>query len=422
MPPSWSARLEEQFGLTLPDDVRCWFDDELWRGSDCTDYNEAVSPAELLDPRSSAVWGGMMPPDTLPVLGNGAGDCLSLRFDANGAVSEVVCWLHEGGQWWPCGKTLSEALVLDRIRRISAPLDEKPEDESDAGNWADWATQWLGTAKIQSIGFRDSFDNPSSVYDGFLDAGVAEESVHGILCEQALDSGLMSYCRRVGGMKLANRLGVPWSHVRLWLFDNARVPPEMVARLAKETGRAPEDLLSQDWEAAAVHARFVSERRSDLAWPFAVVGWAKERKGDVSGAIEDYYAGLCALGSTAAFTDDWTLEGHWPGEKFTRARLVVLKSALPRQIREDPYLLAVFEQRDTVRKHSDAIREFWLARAEDAIKRGDAFEAYHSVYAAGWDQFHADGMDLILDRLIAAARMAGSRAWEKIAERHRQSL
>jgi hypothetical protein len=418
MPASWSAQFEEHFGVKLPDDVRAWFDDELWQGCDSTLYNQPVSPAELLDARSYAVSGGMMPPDTLPVLGNGAGDCLSLRFDARGAVSEVICWQHETGQWWPFAKTFSEALVLDRIATLSEPPNsDDPNEDADAGYLAEWASRWL-PSDVHPIGFRDRFDEPRTVYERLLNAGVADENIRGILCERALNSGLKGYSRRVG----ARRLGVPWSEARRWLFDSARVPPEAVSRLSREAGMTPGALLCQDWKVAAVHAGAVLEKRKDLAWPFAVVGWSKERAGDVKGAIDAYFSGLRALGSTAAFTDDWALEGHWSGEKFARARLVALEASLPPGIREDAYLSAVFDQRNQRRERGDAIREFWLARAAETNKPGDASDAYHSIYAAGWDDFHTDDMDVILDRLVEAACLARSRAWEKLAAHHRQSL
>jgi len=46
-------------------------------------------------PDGSGIWGGAMLPDTLPMLGNGCGDCLCLRFRPDGTVSEVIRWLHE---------------------------------------------------------------------------------------------------------------------------------------------------------------------------------------------------------------------------------------------------------------------------------------------------------------------------------------
>jgi hypothetical protein len=431
MSASWSSKLEEHFGVVLPEDVRAWFDEERWRSSDCTDYNEVESPAELLNPRTSAIFGGMMPADTIPVLGNGCGDCLSLRFDHRGGVAEVICWQHETGEWWPVGKSFAEAVVLDRIRRLaefdadnSVPDDD---DDGEPGHWARWAADFIGNEHIRSLGFRELFaDDPETVYEQLLSAGFAEEAVRGILCERALTSGLSRYCYRFGGQNLGYELGVAWDDVHLWLLDNAQVPAEMVDGLCEETGFERDALLSQDWAVAASHAQRLLERRSDLAWPYAVAGWAAERSGDVAGAILHYFAGKESIGSTSAFSDQWQMavEGRHDLPKFAASRLVALKDSLSPAMREDPYVRALFERRDWRRRRGekDPIDAYWFARGDEAMQQGDGLEAYRCYFNAGWDSFAPDWMPEILERLIDAARLAGSRAWEKIAARHRQSL
>jgi hypothetical protein len=195
----------------------------------------------------------------------------------------------------------------------------------------------------------------------------------------------------------------------------------MVNALSEATGMAPETLLDQDWDSAASHARSLIEHRSDLAWPFAVVGWAAERSGNIDAAIAEYVAGLRALGSTSAFTDDWWLAEHWHGEKFAAARLVALERSLPPAIRTDPHVSAILDRRHKANDRF-ALKDYWLSQADEALRRGNGIEAYQCTYRAGWDAFSCDWMPEILDRLAAAARAAGSRAWERLAQHHRESL
>jgi hypothetical protein len=97
----WSSRLSKQYHLNLPADVVAWFDGERWKEFSETGFGVPLEPAQLLDSNSSVLLGGLMLPDALPILDNGCGDALCLRFNSQGTVSEVVRWMHEGGNWTP---------------------------------------------------------------------------------------------------------------------------------------------------------------------------------------------------------------------------------------------------------------------------------------------------------------------------------
>jgi hypothetical protein len=112
-----------------------WFDGELWKKCSQTGFGQPIESAQLLDPTSSALLGGLMLPDTLPILDNGCGDALCLRFNLKGTVSEVVRWEHEGGNWTPFGTSLCEALLLDAaLTLMEEPLDDGELRLEDIGS------------------------------------------------------------------------------------------------------------------------------------------------------------------------------------------------------------------------------------------------------------------------------------------------
>ena len=57
----------------LPDDARAWLDAEQLPDAPTGRFNQRVDPARLLDPSSGAVWGGLMLPDSLPLVSDGGG-------------------------------------------------------------------------------------------------------------------------------------------------------------------------------------------------------------------------------------------------------------------------------------------------------------------------------------------------------------
>jgi len=110
---SWAFRISESLIAKFPDDARAWLDAEQLPNAPAGRFNQRVDRARLLDPSSGAVWGGLMLPDSLPLVSDGGGNALCLRFGFDGAVAEVIHWDHKGSLWKPFGRTLAEALVLD---------------------------------------------------------------------------------------------------------------------------------------------------------------------------------------------------------------------------------------------------------------------------------------------------------------------
>lgn len=195
----------------------------------------------------------------------------------------------------------------------------------------------------------------------------------------------------------------------------------MERNLANATQISFDELSHQDWRGAVDQAQRVVAVRTDQSWPFAVLGWAAERQGDLTAAIKHYSAGLLALGTTSDFTEYW--EKIEPGQKrkFVIDRLLELRDSLPPEVLENDYFKAVMGS-----KHSkdffDRVRRYWSERGALAEREGRYPVAYESYYGAGWDVLVLDDMDQILDRLVRNAEGAGWPALARIARQHRQSL
>ena len=117
----WSTEIEQRYSLRLPDDVRAWLDEQVWRVAGGAEFRRAQTPEQLLDPLPGSIWAGFMLPDTLPIIGNDYGDWLCLRVAADGTISELVHWSHCGGDWIPYGTNLAEGLLYDAAAHVLYP-------------------------------------------------------------------------------------------------------------------------------------------------------------------------------------------------------------------------------------------------------------------------------------------------------------
>lgn len=417
MVKKWSQELALQFDLRLPADVSAWFDAELWKQEFSTHFGWPVEPKEI----PTCLWGGQMLPDTLPVLGNMGGDYLCLRIGADGTVSEVIRWLHEGGFWTSYGNSFAEALLFEAALEQKSRSAEE-EDETGPLPFVDWLLDGAGGA-VQVGKFEEALgESGGPCLEGLLRAGVAEVAVRWQLCERSWMSGLQKYCRqKEGGDALAEKMGVKWSEFSRWLFDTALFPEKLKPRLARATGESAEDLLCQDWVGANRHAERVIELRTDLSWPFAVGGWAAERQGNRALALERYRAGIRALGSAAEFTDDWGRPAGQGHTKFVIDRLCDLRDELPAGLREDSYLRAALATDHGVKRFF-AIRDYWIEKGQESERAGHPDRAYWCYYRAGWDLYCTDDMEKILDRLEGAAKAAGWQALARLAAQHRRCV
>jgi hypothetical protein len=400
MSKKWSQTLAGKFSVSLPEDVIDWCDSEIWKKESPQEFSEEGCPD------GSGIWGGAMLPDTIPMLGNGCGDCLCLRFRPDGTVSEVIRWLHESAMWSSYGNSLSEAILFD------AALAVAKRDLSVLPLYADWALKQLGIEPDKRAKLEEDLTIAS-----LFEAGLAEAAVRRELCKQCWSSGLLRFCCDKGCGDLAEELGVAWSKFSEWLVDTSRIPANFRDKLAERTGMELETLLYQDWKGATLHALKVTELQTDLSWPYAVLGWAAERLGDFQRAVDYYFIGLKTLETSSDFTETWATS-DFGTRKFALNRLRATRDVLTPEALQDSYLRASLEAEN----EGMAIRDYWLEQGKVAEQRGSHEDAYRCYYRAGWDVYCFDDMETILEGLVRTARSAGWHPLARIAEFHLQAF
>ena len=410
-----SAKLSEHFNLKLPPEAVAWFDRGGWPSVPSTLFNQPIEPRDLLDASSGVVSGGQMLPDTLPFLSDGGGNVLCLRFGFDGTVLEVICWNHEGGGWKPFGRTLSEALILDASFSLIDQVENETEidDRSieDSLIFADWAATRI--TGLSPTLLRDLLTDFRTILARLKEFDIGRVAIAQRECEQSLTTPLHRFCRKVGGGKCAESVGVAWSEFRRWLVDPYLIPDSQKNALSTVTTIPFEALTYQDWDRAAAEAKFVLDLRSDLYWPGAVLGRHYERKGDIESAVGQYYGAVRTLGTSQGFTAAWTVLSDTKS-KFAAGRLRELSSEA---VDGDNYFQAL-----TAQRAAKAVRQYWFEKGEQAEKAGDYRTAYECYYKSGWDIPISDEIEIVLDHLIRAAREAGSPALSSLATHHRHSI
>lgn len=405
---SFSRRLTEQLSLKLSADVASWLDHGPWLEVPDTLFNQPVDPVDLVGPPSTTIWGGQMLPDTLPFLSDGAGNVLSLRFGFDGTVAEVICWNHEGGGWKPYGRTLAEALLLDVGFAL---LNREYSPDDNLLIFADWARDWLQSPDDRQL--LDSSRGPLFL-TRLSELGLGQVAVHQWQCERHLATKLNQASKTIGGGKLAKNLGVDWPTFRKWLADPTLIPFEHQAALSSITAIPVPDLVYQDWERAADEAQAVLAIRTDLNWPFTVLGRYEERRDNLETALGYYLKALETMKSSAGFTESWAaLTGSAFG--FAAGRLLELNRTASASVRHD-YLKAMVSDR------AMGVRKYWSEEAARAESAGEHRKAYECYYKAGWDLPMLDDIETVLDHLVRTARAANSLALSSLAAHHRQAL
>lgn len=416
MSEQWSQRFANELEVSLPPDVVDWLDgnirDEV--GSPhLGDFFEPFNPEKLLDMSFPTIWGGQLLPDTIPILGNGCGDVIALRFGRDGRVSELICWHHETGDWQPFGNTLAEAVLCDiALMKLQVDPTYFGKDENPPRYMENWAVDWVRRTTGPTLNWTDPIEGEKlSVFRTLLDAGICEAVARRELCRSYLISKLMEKCWGKGGAVLAERLGVQWPVVNEWLFDTALIPEKYHAPLSEVTNTPIERLVVQDWDQAAAEAQRVCQLRPDLGWPYAILGWAAERDHDPGKAVENYLAGLKTLGTSCCFMGT-------VGCDLAIRRLDELRDHVSSDSINDSYFQAT--QVDV--GVPSRIRQYWLQKAEQAAARGEHDLAYQCYYNAGWDDYAANDMQQILEGLVKTAEGAGYLALSRIAKLHLASL
>ena len=400
--------------MKLPADVSEWFDLESYPQAPLTTFAQSIAPAELLDPASTAVWGGLKLPDTLPILSDGGGNVLCLRFAIDGKVSEIIHWDHEGGWWKPYGDSLAEALVLDAAFSLIDRARNEPEDlcEEETLTFAEWGARW--TRDFDAPQLRSLAKDVPNLLNRLSDSGVAPVAIAQQQCRDHLTTRLNRLCRQVGARKIAELATVPWPEFRQWLHQPELVPENQKEILAAVTTIPFEELTYQDWDTAVAKAQLVLRMRQDLAWPFAVLGRYENVQHHTDKSVHYYAAGLQTVGTSEDFVLNWS---NWSlgQSKFIPYALAALKPSLGSE--KDAYLELFSSPSSAI-----LVRDYWIGLGEQAERRGEYEAAYRCYYAAGWDIPIQEGIEDILERLEKAATKAGHHAQALLARHHRLSV
>lgn len=439
MPSSWSARVSERYQLRLPGDVHHWLDAEQWRVPGGGEFDQPLTPDELLAPAPGLIWPGFMLPDTLPWISNDYGDWLCLRVGPGSDILECLYWSHAGGDWLPYGRTLAEALLYDACRAreaaataevrppVDAPVDapvnapvDAPADATVASRWdahAAWSWRHTGLSDADWPTIRDGA--PTALRSRLANEGLARWA----LARDSVLSQLNCGLRTRSDYRVAQRLGISWEpdYVR-WMFDTAAIPAVDRQRLAAFFTASEHELLDQNWEEAERLALQVMAERADMGWAFDIAGWSAERRGEPHLAAQRYLAGLRA----SLFADHTVpFRTHWAAErlaKFSAARLEQLRELLPNQALRDPYLRLFLENDPQTLR--DRVHAHWLELARAAEAAGEPQLAYDRYYAAGWD-LGLERLERYAELLAGLERSAnamGASARAHIAQMQRELL
>lgn len=420
MSGNWTEKLSQAYKLHLAPDLSEWYDKEMWEKLSKASiersliYNVPIKPGDLLDPKSSSIWGGQMLPDSLPVLDNGASDTISMRINPDGTIKEFIQWDHEGATWRPCARSFAEAIILD----ISKTLEDCVADETGfdlESSLFSWAVACLGLPDDQLSVLKSQFENSESFQISILlEHEIAEIGVRNILTENLLESPLLKYAKQNGGALIAKKLKVPWDVFRLWLYDSSQVPKKYYRKLEKIIGLPINELFAVNWDKAVEHAKAVTRSRKDIAWPYAALGRYSENHERFNEAVEFYLTGLKAMNLTQDFTALWA---HKLIGNFFMERLVELAKRV--EIPDDEYYSYMVENE---KSELTPARNYWKLKAEEAESIGNYDHAYSFWYYAGWDDYVFDDIETVLDGLARNAQSAGFAALYEIAKRHKEAF
>jgi hypothetical protein len=421
--PSWAEKIADRYALHLTPDLVSWLDDGIWREPGGAEFSESLTPEELLEPESDLIWGGFLPPDMIPLIGNDYGDWLAARVDFDGQISEVVYWCHGGGDWLTYGDSLAEALIFDayfhfRYGQRVHQLDPDRRD-SQIYHLADWARGELGKRGLTIAPFWKDPDQITAqdALSHLDDSGICKVA---IARERVLDA-LSHPLRTHADPSMAAKLAWPWNPDFLrGLFDTELLSAGQRSDLTAIVESLSPSLEGQSWSVAENTCLDIGAKSPKIGWAWDIAGWSAERRGDRNAAIDRYQRGLtCSVFSS----DSVSFYSHWYADgagKFAAARLIEMGAEI-----EGP----MADYLGNMRGHDEramrrSVYEFWFASAESAARNGDARGCYTDHYRSGWDVglVELTTYSEILERLEQAAQRAQSESLARLAALHRKSF
>jgi hypothetical protein len=161
-----------------------------------------------------------------------------------------------------------------------------------------------------------------------------------------------------------------------WSFDLDLIPENIRRRLQQKTGTS----VAQDWESAARHSREVCRLAPDLAWAWEISGYAAEKLGDISSAIDSYRRGA----TCSVFTDQSTrLDTHWTARESAKFSVARLKHHRPDEVQASRYLQILCHP--DARQRRVETTAYWSERAQQSSQAKQDREAHRCYVAAAWD-------------------------------------
>ena len=413
----WSQAIAARYHLNLSEDLVDWFDSSVCESFGQSEFCEPAHPEELLTDAPDCIWPGFMPPDVLPLVGNGLGDWLCGRVSEHGTIDEIVYWYHGGGDHLPYGNRLAEAIVFDTLadrlpgrRQLHAVPAERAPFEHQAmisGSLVAWALRHL-PAEVATV--LDIAAPPSRVASELMRNNIAVDAVRCDAVLAALDNELRVRIKPSD----AELLGVSWDKdIAKWMFDTSSLPPAARETLAKLWGGSGDRLFHQDWETVERVCTELASERDDLGWVHDCLGWAAQRIGEMELAANHYSIAV----KTSVLSDQTVrFKTHFDSEriaKFSIARLL----EIGQEHRVDARYVNALCQADRLNWREQVVN-YWL----DQLSVGGLThqDRYQTIYRAGWDV----GCDSIrryrdlLDQLADAAVDAKQPARAEVARTH----
>jgi hypothetical protein len=161
-----------------------------------------------------------------------------------------------------------------------------------------------------------------------------------------------------------------------WSFDLDLIPETIRQRLQQTTGMS----AVQDWESAAMHSQEVCRRAPDLAWAWEISGYAAEKLGDVSSAVDAYRRGA----TCSVFTDQSTrLDTHWTTRESAKFSVARLKYHRPDEVQSSRYFRILCHP--DARQRRVETTAYWSERAQQFSQAKEDRQAHRCYVAAAWD-------------------------------------
>lgn len=348
-----------------------------------------------------------MTPDVLPILGNGAGDFLCIKFDHLNRSSQIVHWYHGGGDWIPWGRNLAEAIVFDSladclpgpgsVHAIAAedprPTDDRSLSIRESNPKRDPLVAWA----LNHL--------PEEISDAY-DVGVAPEELAEILFKNDVAKTAVAF---------------------EWLQELLQPQTDHTAGDASHGEQADRvarnDVATKNLNHAEEILCELRESDQELAWVWILSAHAAEQHGSTDTAIKNYVRALAC----SSFSDQSIRLGlNWNGDlspKYAAARLLSdleslesCKSDLSQSGHIDIALFIERAEQTGVQEVSD----FWMQVTKRHADAGDFAAAYGYLLRAGWDVGAApmSVYQSLIESAIEYADKSGQRARAAVATAH----